>query len=56
MHDFQAPAARPANCILENRLLKNQGINRMRHWKEDLNAFLDEFGDKLIKQAKSHKL
>ncbi len=56
MNDFNAPAARPANCILENRLLKNQGINIMRHWKEDLNAFLEEFGEKLIKEAKSQKL
>jgi len=53
MNDFQSAAMRPANCLLENRLLKKQGVNLMRHWKEDLDTFLDEFGERLIKEAKT---
>jgi len=38
---------------LENRLLKNQGINIMRHWKEDLDAFLEKYGEALLKEAET---
>jgi len=33
--------------------LKKQGINLMEGWKEDLDLFLERFGDDLIKQAKA---
>ena len=46
-------AKRPANCILENRILKRHGINLLPEWKEDLDLFLDRFGEDLIKQAKA---
>jgi dTDP-4-dehydrorhamnose reductase len=46
-------AKRPANCILENRILKKHGINLLPEWKEDLDLFLDQFGEDLIKQAKA---
>jgi len=46
-------AKRPANGILENRLLKKHGINLLPDWKEDLGLFLDQFGEDLIKQAKA---
>jgi len=46
-------AKRPANCILENRILKKYGINLLPDWKEDLDLFLDQFGEDLIKQAKA---
>ncbi len=49
--EYPTPAKRPANSILENRLLKKQGINVMRDWKEDLNEFLDTFGKQLIREA-----
>lgn len=49
--EFPRPAKRPVNSILENRLLKKQGINVMRDWKEDLNEFLDLFGEALIQEA-----
>lgn len=48
-------AKRPLNCILENRLLKKQGINIMPSWKEDVDVFLEKYGDELIKEAKSGK-
>jgi dTDP-4-dehydrorhamnose reductase len=46
-------AKRPANCILENRILKKHGINLLPEWKEDLALFLDRFGGDLIKEAKA---
>jgi dTDP-4-dehydrorhamnose reductase len=48
---FPRPAKRPVNSILENRLLKKQGINVMREWKEDLNEFLELFGEELVREA-----
>jgi len=53
LRDYPQPAKRPANCILENRLLKKQGINVMPDWKKDVDIFLDRFGDELIGQAKA---
>ena len=53
MKDYPQIAKRPANCIMENRLLKKQGLNIMPDWKKDIDAFLKESGEKLIKQAKA---
>jgi dTDP-4-dehydrorhamnose reductase len=53
--ELSTPAKRPANCLLENRLLKKQGISIMTDWKEDLDAFLEEFREQLISEAKSKK-
>ena len=53
MDDFPQAAKRPANCILENRLLKNLGLNAMLDWKTDINTYLDRFGSDLVKQAKA---
>ncbi len=51
MKEFPQRAKRPANCLLENRNLKEQGLNIMRPWKEDLAAFLDQYGVQLVEQA-----
>lgn len=55
LKDLDYPARRPANCLLENRLLKKQGVNVMVDWKEDLDTFLDKFGEELIKEAEKLK-
>jgi dTDP-4-dehydrorhamnose reductase len=55
LSDLRFAAKRPLNCVLENRLLKKQAINVMNDWKEDLEAFLDEFGSQLVKEAKTKK-
>lgn len=55
LSDLKFAARRPLNCVLENRLLKKQGINVMNDWKEDLAAFLEKFGSQLIKEAKAKK-
>lgn len=51
LKDLDRPARRPANCLLENRLLKKQGVSVMVDWQEDLDMFLNKFGEKLIKDA-----
>jgi dTDP-4-dehydrorhamnose reductase len=52
LKDYQKKAKKPLNCILENRLLKKNGLNIMKNWDEDLSLFLDRFGEVLLKQAK----
>ena len=49
--DYPQKAKRPLNCILENRLLKQQGLNIMPDWKQDLDLFIEKYGYKLIKEA-----
>jgi len=41
----------PVNCVLENRLSKKQGVNIMANWEKDLDTFLEQFGDQLIREA-----
>ena len=48
-------AKRPVNCILENRLLKKQGINLMPDWEKDLKSFLEKNKKELLKEARSRK-
>lgn len=55
MKDFQQSAKRPPNCLLENRLLKKQGINIMTDWKKDLDTFLEKFGEELVRSVKMQK-
>lgn len=52
--EYPTIARRPANSILENRLLKKQNMNVMQDWKEDLKEFLDSFGEQLLREAKAH--
>jgi len=49
MKSLNKKAVRPLNCLLENRVLKNQGICIMRNWKDDLDTFLEKYGDTIIK-------
>ena len=50
--EYPQVAKRPINGILENRLLKKQGINIMPDWKKDVDIFLEQFGKELIDLAK----
>ena len=50
--EYHRIAKRPTNCILENRLLKKQGINIMPEWKNDADLFLDQFGEELVEEVK----
>ena len=47
---YPTRAARPKNSILENHRLKAAGLNCMRPWGEDLEAFVTRFRDRLIRE------
>lgn len=47
--EFPTPAVRPRSTILENRRLKELGLNLMRPWQEDLRQFVARFRDELLR-------
>lgn len=49
--DYPTPARRPQNSILENRRLKEAGMNLMRPWQEDLGEFVARFRQELLREA-----
>ena len=50
--EYPTPAARPMNSILENKRLKEAGINLMQGWKSDLDEFVFRFRDRLINETR----
>ena len=46
---YPTPARRPLNSILENRQLKTEGLNIMPHWQKDLDIFINNYGEMLLK-------
>ena len=50
--DYPTPAKRPANSILENRRLKDEGLNIMQDWRVDLTQFVKTFKDHLLREVK----
>ncbi len=49
--DYPTPARRPANSILDNRRLRELGLNVMRPWQEDLEEFVRRSGAALMKEC-----
>ncbi|MFH1674501.1 MAG: dTDP-4-dehydrorhamnose reductase [Pseudomonadota bacterium] len=45
--EYPTPAQRPFNSILENKRLKEAGINVMRDWKEDIDEFVEAYKEDL---------
>ena len=45
--EFPRPAKRPAYSVLENFNLKLTGFRKMKHWKESLDEFLNNYGNQL---------
>jgi dTDP-4-dehydrorhamnose reductase len=45
--EFPRPAPRPANSVLENRLLQWEGLDLMSSWQEAFNRFWDLYGEQL---------
>jgi dTDP-4-dehydrorhamnose reductase len=45
--EFPRPAPRPANSVLENRLLQVAGLDRMPDWQAAYQQFWDTYGDRL---------
>jgi dTDP-4-dehydrorhamnose reductase len=45
--EFPRPAPRPANSVLENRLLQVAGLDRMPAWQAAYRQFWEAYGDRL---------
>jgi len=45
--EFPRPAPRPANSVLENRLLQLAGLDLMPSWQEAYDQFRDLYGEQL---------
>lgn len=48
--EYPTPTARPMNSILENRNLKEKGMNIMANWKSDVDKFVLNFREVLLKE------
>ncbi|WP_420209234.1 dTDP-4-dehydrorhamnose reductase [Candidatus Electronema sp. JC] len=46
--EYPTPARRPANSILENRRLKEHGLNVMQDWRADLDEFVKLHREELL--------
>ncbi len=47
--EYPTPAPRPRNSILENQRLKQEGISLMRDWHADVDQYVADFREELIK-------
>ena len=52
---WMGTANRPLNNVLENRRLKTQGLNIMVDWKADLDGFLQNHGEALIREVEKER-
>ncbi len=50
--EYPTPAHRPANSILENKVLKEHNCNLFRNWQEHLDQFVDKYGDDLYRELR----
>lgn len=50
--DYPTPARRPSNSILDNSVLKANGLNRMVPWEEDVQAFARQYRAALLAEAR----
>jgi dTDP-4-dehydrorhamnose reductase len=51
--EYPTPAHRPANSILENKVLKDAGISAFVSWQEDVDRFVAEYREQLLIEARS---
>ena len=51
--DYPTPAKRPTNSILENKVLKEHGLNIMPEWKEEIKSFVADHGAELLEEAET---
>ena len=50
--EYPMPAVRPKCSIVENRRLKADGLNRMKHWQKDLGEYIHQYGQQLIRDCR----
>lgn len=48
--DYPTPARRPGNSILANARLKDEGVNCMMDWREDVTEFVRRHRDRLLEE------
>ena len=51
--EYPTPAHRPANSILDNRRLKQAGLNLMVPWRQDVETFALENREALLEEARA---
>ncbi len=51
--EYPTPARRPMNSILENRGLKEQGVNVMKDWRHDVNRYVEQYRERLLEECES---
>jgi dTDP-4-dehydrorhamnose reductase len=49
--EFPVAATRPKNSILENRRLKETGINIMAPWQDDVAQYVEKFSEFLLRSV-----
>lgn len=49
--EYPTPAHRPANSILENKVLKDAGLSSFVDWKDDINNFVARYRNELLAEA-----
>ncbi|PHR24656.1 MAG: dTDP-4-dehydrorhamnose reductase [Desulfotalea sp.] len=52
--EYPTLAHRPANSILENRVLKDAKISAFTDWKDDINIFVDRYREQLLTEARAN--
>lgn len=52
--EYPTLAHRPANSILENRVLKDAKISAFTDWKADINIFVDRYREQLLTEARAN--
>jgi dTDP-4-dehydrorhamnose reductase len=52
--EYPTPAHRPANSILENKVLDQAGISIFNNWKNDIDSFVERYREKLLTEAKEN--
>lgn len=50
--EYPTPAHRPANSILENKVLNDAGLSTFVDWKDDINSFVAKHREDLLKEAR----
>ena len=50
--EYPTPAHRPANSILENKVLKDAGISTFVSWQEDIDKFVASHREQLLTEAR----
>lgn len=50
--EYPTPAHRPANSILENKVLDRHGISVFRSWRDDVDMLVERFKDHLIEETR----